>query len=244
MAAASRTPTSSTPQPGAGDPRPGRYALAQQLLDQCHQQDGKTDLPGTALFDDGTHGDLVAGDGVYSLAFGTTLEGSYNFRFHVRGTDSDGTKFGRTSLLSQYVQVAPTAQATATSLQLGSISGGLQTAYAFFLPRDNLGNHLGPGFASEYHVNVNGGATVGSVLDLGRGVYGQQIVYPAKAQPPEVIVEGHDPCFRTIIAGGPPSGGTGIPGWLLRHCGLLLLLLILLVLVLLSVIVALLRRRH
>ena len=94
-------------QGGTPDPRPGRYALAAILLDKCNKQDGKTDLPGTKLFDDGTHGDLIAGDGVYSLSFGTTIEGSYNFRFHVRGTESGGAAFGRTSLLSQYVRVGP-----------------------------------------------------------------------------------------------------------------------------------------
>lgn len=216
------------PQQGAADPRLGRYQLAQQLLERCHVQDGKTDLPQNELFDDGTHGDLVADDGVYSLAFGTTLEGSYNFRFHVHGTDSAGTDFSRTSLLSQYVQVAPSPGATATSFELATVSGGLQTAYALFLPKDNLGNYLGPGFASKYHVTVNGGATVGAVVDIGRGAYGQQVVYPARADHPQVIIEGGDPCFHTTIGGDDrPDGSRGYWCWLL----LLLVVLVFIVLI-------------
>ncbi len=239
-AAGTSTPPSA--QTGSGDPRPGRYALAAQLLDKCQLQDGKTDLPGSALYDDGTHGDLIAGDGVYSLSFASTLEGSYNFRFHVRGTDSVGTAFSRTSLLSQYVQVAPTPQATTTSLQTGVISGGMQTAYAFFLPRDNLGNYLGPGFAFKYTVTVNGGATIGGVIDLGRGVYGQQVVYSVGGQPPQVIIDGHDPCFRTVV------GGSGSPpstcGSCTVHGSWVLWLLVVLLFIIIVILIVMLRRRR
>lgn len=186
---------------GTPDPRPGRYAQAAALLDQCNVQDGKTDLPGTKLFDDGTHGDLVAGDGVYSLSYGTTLEGSYNFRFHVRGTDGAGVAFGRTSLLSQYVQIAPTSAATATSFQVGPVTGNLQTAVAFFLPRDGRGNYLGPGFATKYTAVVNSGTLLGGVADLGRGIYAQEVAYPVGSAPPQVTIQGQNPCFSTVVGG-------------------------------------------
>jgi hypothetical protein len=218
---------------GAPDPRPGRYALAAALLEKCQQQDTKNDLPGTKLFDDGTHGDLIAGDGLYSLAFETTLEGSYNFRFHVRGTDGGGVAFGRTSLMSQYVRVAPTPAATTTSFQVGPIAGGVQTAVAFFLLRDNLGNYVGPGFASSYKVAVNGGAPVGTVVDVGRGVYAQEVAYPVKGQPPQVLIEGHDPCFSAVVGGanGPPPGGVESHWCKWQWVLIFLLLIIVLILV-------------
>jgi hypothetical protein len=202
---------------GTPDPRPGRYGLAQQLLDRCKKSDGKTNLPGTAMFDDASHGDLVAGDGVYSLTFPTTLEGSYNFRFHVRGTESTGAKFTRTSVLSQYVQVAPTQAGTATTVQVGGVVNGLQTALVMFIPKDSLGNYVGPGFNAHYHVTVPGGVALGGITDLGRGVYGQQIGYPVNTTTPPVTIVSDNPPIKIVVGGRDGSPG-GILGWIKLHC--------------------------
>ena len=224
---------------GTPDPRPGRYGLAQQLLDRCKKSDGKTNLPGTAMFDDASHGDLVAGDGVYSLSFPTTLEGSYNFRFHVRGTESTGAKFSRTSVVSQYVQVAPTQAGTSTTVQVGGIVNGLQTALVMFILKDSLGNYVGPGFDARYHVTVPGGVALGGIADLGRGVYGQQIGYPVNTATPPVTIASDDPPIK-IVVGGRDGGPGGILGWIRLHARCVLAILV----GLLVLIVALVRRRR
>jgi hypothetical protein len=243
------------------DPRPGRYALAQQLLERCQKTDVKVTVPGTPMFDDATHGDLVAGDGVYSLASPTKLEGSYNFRIRVRGTEATGAKFSRASLLSQYVQVAPTQTATATTVQVGNIVNGLQTAVVLFIPKDDLGNYVGPGMQTNYHVNVTGGTTLARVVDLGRGVYGQQIGYPVKTATPPITIVSDEPRVTIVVGGKGGSGGTtgpggdhcagcpggadstGHPGWFARHCCLVLTILVGVLLLLLLLLVLARRRR-
>ncbi|HSR98993.1 MAG TPA: choice-of-anchor X domain-containing protein [Kofleriaceae bacterium] len=236
---AATRPAAAAAPPRAPDPRPGRYALAQQLLERCKKTDDKNQLPGTALFDDATHGDLIAGDGIYSLAFATTLEGSYNFRFHARAKEASGIAVSRMSLLSQYVQVAPTPEGTATTIQPGPVVNRLQTAVVMFIPKDSLGNFVGPGFAPTYRVSVPGGVTMGSLVDLGRGVYGQQFGYPVNTPTPTVIIESSDPHVKIVVGRKPPGGG--LVAWVHEHCCRVLLAA---VAALLLLVLLLWRRRH
>jgi hypothetical protein len=220
-------PTKAAAPPAAGDPIPGRYALARQNFDRCQKQGlQRGSLPGQPLFDDGTHGDLAAGDGVYSLLFtGTSKEGSYNFRFHARGTATVSPapfpppedtpppiiptmKFERTSLQSLYVGVFPTPSATTTSFVNGAVIGGQQIGYAFILPRDAAGNYLGPGFAGSFTTTAVGAVLVGSVLDLGNGVYAQEVQFPVNGKP-GVVFEMKEPCYSQGVGPGAPPSGCG-----------------------------------
>lgn len=60
------------------------------------------------LRDNGTGGDEVAGDGVYSLLLrGANLEGHYCFEFRAEGTAVTGEAFTRSAVRTVSVRVAP-----------------------------------------------------------------------------------------------------------------------------------------
>lgn len=67
---------------------------------------GGSELKGVTLFDDGTHGDTAANDGVYSNHFTNTAEsGSYRLIFHATGRNDRGELGQREE--SRYVTLAP-----------------------------------------------------------------------------------------------------------------------------------------
>jgi Mg-chelatase subunit ChlD len=58
-----------------------------------------------ALFDNGTHGDVVANDGIYSGTFtGAGAAGSYSFRFHADAKTSRGNTFTRERVMQLRVR--------------------------------------------------------------------------------------------------------------------------------------------
>ncbi len=193
-----KTVLAATATTTGNDPVPGRYALADYHFKRC-EKDGldQDKLPGIKLYDDGTHGDSIANDGIYSLSFNNTdLEGSYTFRFHVRGTTSDGLKFSRTRMLSQFVGIQPDEEASEVTSLSGSVSGGWLTMYVYFLPRDRLGNYVGPGFAHKYKVNIEGGMLAGGLQDLNNGSYMQQVRYREGDSKPTVTFTDKEDCFE------------------------------------------------
>jgi hypothetical protein len=174
-----------------GDPIPGRYALAADRFQRCQKPGLDRDtLAGEPMFDDGTHGDEQANDGVYSLSYtDTNLEGSYNFRITARGTATDGVSYSRTRRFSQFVQVKPAPENTAHTVQMAGTSGDLQNAVYWFLPRDRYENYLGPGFAGSMQVStLGGGSLAGPLQDVGNGWYGQGVQFPRGAPVPPIRV--------------------------------------------------------
>ena len=213
------------------EPLPGRYAMARGLIDRCGALPRDT-LPGVPLYDDATHGDLIAGDGIYSLSYqDTQKEGTYTFRFFARGKTADSVGFNRLALFSHYVSIAPSPEASPVSFVPTQATGAWQQAVAFVLPKDALGNYLGPGYAGAFQVSVAGGLAQGTLVDLGNGVYGQGIRYP-KGGNPDVTISIPDLCFHTHVGPGgghhqPPCPDHACP-WIWIILILLLLLLIIL----------------
>jgi hypothetical protein len=224
--------------PDTTDPRPGRYALAAAWFAHCKKTTLLRDsLPGVKLYDDGTHGDPAPDDGVYTLAYtGTGLEGTYTFRFHAEGKTSDNVEFTRTRTVSQYFGVHPKPTATAVTLVAAGATGPSKTVLVNFLPRDNLGNYLGPGFGPSFAVKTSGGQLVGPVQDLGNGYYRQAVEYATAGEAPTVVVDLPGTGFtKPIDTSGRVPFPPPLPNWL---CWLIVLLLLLLLLW------CLLRRKH
>jgi hypothetical protein len=84
------------------DPQTYLYAWASAYVANCDPDDLLVlQQPGLTLHDDGTSGDEVAGDGIYTLRFPSTeYEGSYVVRFTVVGTTPTGARFSRTRSMS------------------------------------------------------------------------------------------------------------------------------------------------
>lgn len=214
----------------SGDPLPGRYALAAYHFQRCGKEGlDRNNLPGTKLYDDGSHGDLVAGDGIYSLAYtDTDLEGSYTFRFFALGKTTDNLDFGRMRTLSQYVGIEPDPASTASQVQNGPVVNGLQTKLYYFLPRDGLKNYLGPGFSHKYKATTSAGQLYGSIMDLNNGYYVQAVRIARGGPEPTVTITSTDGCFKKTIGPGADGGKPPVEKlikWLILIIIVLLLLL-------------------
>ena len=161
------------------DPLTGRYAAAADHFNRCNKAGlERQALPGISLFDDGTSGDKLANDGTYSLLFeDTSLEGTYSYRFHVRGSTDDGIKFSRTRTISQYVRIKPETDDSQISILPISTVGNLQTSLFYFVPQDALGNYYGPGLVHTIKYNIDNGSLLGSLVDLNNGIYAQRFSY-------------------------------------------------------------------
>lgn len=178
-----------------GDPPSGRYALAANHFDRC-QIEGleRKSLPGLKLFDDGTNGDTVAGDGIYTRLIPTDLEGTYTFRFHIRGTAVDGIQFARTKTISEFVRIKSESDSSETVVRQGGMTNGNQNTSIYVLPRDPNGNYLGPGFDNQVHFKIKDATPIGGVQDLRNGIYGQGVKYNPRTDRPVVtpVVQGQE----------------------------------------------------
>lgn len=173
-----------------GDPLIGRHALGVYHMERCKMDGlGRQTLPGK-LYDDGSHGDPRAGDGIYSLAFGhTDKEGSYQFRFHVRGATTDGMRFARTRTLSQYLRINPDRQNSPIVFEPADPTQDRQTGIISILPRDRLGNYLGPGFYHRIKFKTTAGKFIQPLADHGNGAYSRLLSYDKEKDRPKVSIE-------------------------------------------------------
>jgi hypothetical protein len=213
---------SSTPDP----PTP-RFALAQQLFRDCDKEELlRAEDSGLELRDDGTNGDAVANDGIYTLRFtNTEHEGSYIFRFKAQGKTPDGDEFARTELLAEYARVEVDPSTTITSSRTVQQDGRQIVKEYYAIPLDRFGRHLGPGYPDQVQfLQLGFGQWLSSVIDYNNGIYSRLLRYDATQGEPVVSVVIQD---KPIQIGKLP-----LPWWF-WWLMILLILIILLLLILL-----------
>ena len=217
------TPNGST-NPGTGDPAANHFLLAESLLKVCGR-DGLTRNtdPGLSLYDDGTHGDMTANDGVYSLRFtNTEYEGSYVFRFTAEGTAPNGDAFTRTRTMAEYVRVNVEPDNTDTEIRILSQVGTLITKEYAVIPKDVFNGYLGPGHVDQVAFLVDGATILGDVRDYNNGIYSIIVQYDVSQGEPTVV---------PVVQGKPietdASDECVLPSWMYVIIILLLLLLLL-----------------
>jgi len=164
-----------------------RFSRIAALFEHCGKSglDRMTDS-GLPLFDDGTHGDIIANDGIYTLAMeNTQYEGSYAFRFRASGRGTDGGQFTRVREMAEYVAVGVDPGASASGARILHVAPGLVRQEVFVIPRDRRGEYLGPGYVERVQFRVRGGgAAIGSVVDYNNGIYSQVVQYdPGRDRP-------------------------------------------------------------
>lgn len=178
---------SSIPASGSADPVTGRYALASDHMTRCNIENLERDdtLPGLQMFDDSSNGDVNAGDGIYSRLFTQTdLEGTYTFRFHVRGKTVDNLDFSRTRTTSQFVSVRPDRGSTDSGIQSQppSPQNQMQTTRVFVLPKSG-NNYLGPGFGDLIEISATAGTFQNNIVDHNNGYYSRTLVFDSSERP-------------------------------------------------------------
>jgi len=167
----------------AGDALGPRAAAAQALgPDRAAPPTAVVELP---LWDDGTHGDTVAGDHFYETAVPPEMirfDGEYHLHARFRlctsncgsGTcDAKETCVLREAHQTVFVTASMVPSGTKVSVQdLGGGGGGRVRASVRVTPGDAGGTLLGPGFADELVVTQVGDVVVEKVGEFdGRGTY-------------------------------------------------------------------------
>lgn len=103
------------------------------------------------LYDDATHGDVTAADGVYTNRFsGTTKEGTYSFYFKAASREGSTHPFDREDTRQTYITVnaAPGYSDVNVLLRDTSIGDNKIPRYIYdviFTPKDRFGNTMRPG---------------------------------------------------------------------------------------------------
>jgi len=187
-------PVSSSATTGPGTTAVDPPSLPFQKIDALFANCGKSDLsrsrlPGEPMYDDGTHGDKVAGDGIYTLRFANTeYEGSYTFQFHVKGTSPAGARFTRVRNLSTHLSVDVDPEETIFDSRLLGQSGANSVVEYYVTPRDKFGGYMGPGYPKTVQFTASAGSWQGPVRDYNNGIYSRILSYNTSQPEPEVSV--------------------------------------------------------
>ena len=171
-----------------GDPPSAQYQLAKQLLSECGLDSLQRNTePGLKLYDDGTHGDVTANDGLYTLRFtNTRYEGSYVFNFNAGGKTPSGDSFTRTKTLAEYVRVEVDPDNTIFDSRTISQTGSLMTIEYYVIPRDISGEYMGPGHMEQLEFRATDGNWMGPVRDYNNGIYSRVLNYDESQDRPVV----------------------------------------------------------
>lgn len=182
------------------DVPPPRFVKIDYLFDLCNKTGlDRSELPAMKLYDDGTNGDEIADDGIYTLRFrNTDYEGSYVFRFIARGTTATGARFSRTRTISRYVRVDVDPSASNTGYREYQRVDNIVTREYYVIPRDRFGGYLGPGYPDQVEFKTTAGTFISPVNDYNNGIYAQLLRYDEKTERPVVTPVVQDKFFRPI----------------------------------------------
>ncbi len=142
-----------------GDLRPRALRKSIFLTDERHVALPKRlDSTELTLNDLGLDGDAVANDGVFTGRFTETpKEGTYAFRVRAVGRNGKGeVRFEREQSIHQYLGVRPVATATEIEVKEDlDVDPGSRRFELRVVPRDVLGNYLGPGYVAGIRVEIS-----------------------------------------------------------------------------------------
>ncbi len=132
------------------------------------------------MYDDGTHGDVAANDGLYTTQYNDTVkEGTYSFLFHIQGNSANGTPFERERFIQKHMSVAPSADHLSIAVvALGDTVDKVKHFAVTVTPRDVLGNHFGPNRSAAISLTTSQGQFSGAILDNLDGSYTQTLTLP------------------------------------------------------------------
>lgn len=134
------------------------------------------------LYDDGTHGDAAAGDGVYTGRYdGATVAGTYGVEFNATGRTAGGLPFERNQRLERHVTVrADRIDADVT--RLPAEEKGFDVFEIALRPADIYGNLLGPGRQHLILWEATAGEFPQPATDRLDGTYSRRLRLPSGTQ--------------------------------------------------------------
>ena len=191
--------------PSGDDPGSSADAKLEQILAQSPDA-LDIDEGVVALVDDGTGGDLSAGDGVFSGTIPTEAAGHYSVLISVAGQSARSGRFSRDARRSVHVRATPGNVATDAPV-ISTVDGGTQVLLTF-TPTTSFGDAM-PGFGPYFPITATGIEPVVPRDNLD-GSYTATLVFPG--DPPGDIsinwIESSADLFG-VPAASLPIGGPG-----------------------------------
>jgi hypothetical protein len=168
-------------QPKGNDPLT-KHLLKARILAKDFQKpfpDKKTKTS-FILYDDGTHGDLTSGDGIYATVFtNTKIPGTYVFDLIAEGKTSSGQRFRREKIIQRFLKVNVKEEFTDIKINKITLGPDGKPGYGVTItPKDALGNYLGPGYSDRISFFVKGARFITPVQDNLDGSYFQEFYLP------------------------------------------------------------------
>ena len=162
------------------------------------------------LVDDGTGGDAMANDGIYTATVtDTRVPGRYQFDLALEWDDPRTGKVRRLESVQRNVEATPAAAQTVVTVR--PPADGRTTIQ--ITPRDRFGNFVGPGFGSVVQVTVkNAPAIVGPVRDPAQtGDYLVDVtgIPPGSSPTIDIAVDGKPVRTDMPVVPGTTGGGSG-----------------------------------
>lgn len=142
------------------------------------------------LYDDGSHGDVLAGDGVYSNTIANTgKEGTYAFHVQATGPTDGGNGFDRDIILHKYLTPRVSAKhIELTAVRLESAEQQLKRYELLITLKDAIGNYLGPRYGGGIALKTEPKVEIGAVKDNLDGTYSQVLELPANVNVKDVKI--------------------------------------------------------
>lgn len=177
------------------------------------------------LYDDGTHGDAAARDGIYSAQLDPVrLPGLLTADIVAAGNAARLGQFVRQLHASATIRHADFSltNSSLSARRAGSDAAGNTLVTIITTPRDTFGNYLGPGHRDRIAVRVPGATPTEKMVDRLDGSYAQTFAVPS----------GSLGLPATIVIDGTPAFTRPIRRLLVFHYGRYLLLILLLLVIL------------
>jgi hypothetical protein len=137
---------------------------------------------------DAQNADHKANDGIYSAKLAdTSRPGLYRFTVTMDWTNGTTGQIHRVETIERVVKVNPTPAGSEITVTKGTNPGEWLVGVT---PRDSFGNYVGPGFTSDFQVQVSGGGSVtGAPLDAQQtGAYGVKLTGVPPGANPKVTI--------------------------------------------------------
>lgn len=138
---------------------------------------GRTNPFSFQLYDDGTHGDVKADDGIYTNQFSNTIkEGTYSFYFKCSGQTKQGNPFVREDLIQKYITVNATPNYTDVDVVEMPSSEVMKKIFKVIItPKDVFKNYLGPRYSGAINMSSSHGRFANTIQDNLDGTYSQNL---------------------------------------------------------------------
>ena len=202
------------------------------------------------MYDDGTHGDRVAGDAIYTVeAPARRFDGIYHYAYDIATPN-----LGRRECVDRDIRVVDVVSAFLTpaviasnvvwhaslrpdlffdptfaqQLPKGEPPAGFTRSVVAFTPKDSLGNYWGPGRAREIQFAVRDAKPIGPVFDNWDGSYLQVLEHRTSTRPTIAVTAGG-------VTGNPvgaTGGGGGMGGGMKKWVWLIIAAIVIIVLLL------------